>query len=71
MHTCTHTHTLSRTHTHTLSLSSLGEAALLGRTRVADELIAAGAELNVKNDQLMTPLALAVVDEAQGNGDMV
>ena len=47
------------------------EAALLGRTKVADALLAVdGVELNCKNDELMTPLALAVVDEASGSGDV-
>jgi hypothetical protein len=46
-------------------------AALAGRQLIVKDLLSMGALLHEKNRDLMNPLQLACVDEAQGNGEVV
>ena len=46
-------------------------ACLSGRQLIVRDLLESGALLHEKNRDLMTPLQLSVVDEAQGNGNIV
>ena len=46
-------------------------ACLAGRQLIVRDLIEMGALIHEKNRDLMSPLQLAVVDEAQGNGEVV
>lgn len=51
--------------------TALHSACLAGRQLIVADLCELGAHLHEKNRDLMTPLQLAVVDEAQGNGEIV
>ena len=51
--------------------SALTIACLAGRSLIVRELLDSGALIHEKNRDLMLPLNLACVDEAQGNGDVI
>ena len=46
-------------------------AALAGRQLIVRDLLELGACIHEKNRDLMLPLNLACVDEAQGNGEVI
>ena len=46
-------------------------ACLAGRQLIVSDLLALGANIHEKNRDLMAPLNLSCVDEAQGNGEIV
>ena len=46
-------------------------AAMAGRQIIVSDLLELGALVHEKNSDLMSPLQLSVVDEAQGNGEVV
>ena len=51
--------------------TALHVAAMAGRQLIVRDLLDLGALIHEKNRDLMLPLNLAVVDEAQGNGEVV
>jgi len=51
--------------------TALTIASMAGRQLVVKELLESGAMVHEKNRDLMNPLQLACVDEAQGNGEVV
>lgn len=51
--------------------TALHIACLAGRQLIVSDLVHMGALIHEKNRDLMSPLQLSVVDEAQGNGEVV